>query len=100
MSRTVHERFMTFALTVQPVLLLPAVAHVAAAQAAPAVQASPEPRPSPKPQPRPHGSRVRVDSRSIDVDDGDTVVIHWSHDAAETIRILGIDTPETRHLEH
>jgi endonuclease YncB( thermonuclease family) len=43
---------------------------------------------------------VSVDPRAIDVDDGDTVVIRWSHDAAETIRILGIDTPETRHLEH
>ena len=80
--------------------IMPVTAQVAAGQAAPALQASPQPRPSPKPQPRPHGSRVRVDSRSIDVDDGDTVVIHWSHDAAETIRILGIDTPETRHLEH
>jgi endonuclease YncB( thermonuclease family) len=73
---------------------------VTAGQAAPAVQASPGPRPSPQPQPRPHGSRVTVDPRAVDVNDGDTVVIHWSHDAAETVRILGIDTPETRHLEH
>jgi endonuclease YncB( thermonuclease family) len=41
-----------------------------------------------------------VDPRTIDIDDGDTVVIRWSRDAPETIRILGIDTPETRHLEH
>jgi endonuclease YncB( thermonuclease family) len=34
------------------------------------------------------------------VDDGDTVVVRWSRDDHETVRILGIDTPETRHLEH
>jgi endonuclease YncB( thermonuclease family) len=34
------------------------------------------------------------------VDDGDTVVVSWSKDDKETVRILGIDTPETRHPEH
>jgi endonuclease YncB( thermonuclease family) len=58
------------------------------------------PRPSPRPQPRTHGSRVGVDPRVIEVDDGDTVVVHWSREDVETVRILGIDTPETRHLEH
>jgi micrococcal nuclease len=34
------------------------------------------------------------------MDDGDTVVIRWPGEEPETVRILGIDTPETRHLEH
>ncbi len=57
-------------------------------------------RPPAKPQPRPHGQRVRVDPGLISVDDGDTVMIKWSSGDVETVRILGIDTPETRHLEH
>ena len=59
-----------------------------------------EPRPKPSPQPRPHSMRVPVDPSRIQVDDGDTVVIRWSKDDHEIVRILGIDTPETRHLEH
>jgi micrococcal nuclease len=59
-----------------------------------------EPRPRPSPQTRPHSMRVPVDPARIQVDDGDTVVIRWSKDDLETVRILGIDTPETRHLEH
>jgi endonuclease YncB( thermonuclease family) len=59
-----------------------------------------EPRPEPKPQPRPHGIRVPVDPARVQVDDGDTIVVRWSKDESETVRILGIDTPETRHLEH
>jgi len=58
------------------------------------------PRPEPKPQTRPHSVRLAVDPARIQVDDGDTVVIRWSRDDLETVRILGIDTPETRHLEH
>lgn len=58
------------------------------------------PRPSPSPQPRPPGRRVPVDPAKLVMDDGDTVVIRWGRDDAETVRILGIDTPETRHLEH
>ena len=53
-----------------------------------------------KPQPRPHGQPVAVDPASITVDDGDTVSIRWGADDVEIIRILGIDTPETRHDEH
>jgi endonuclease YncB( thermonuclease family) len=41
-----------------------------------------------------------VDPALVQVDDGDTVVIRWSADDTETVRILGIDTPETRHLPH
>jgi endonuclease YncB( thermonuclease family) len=59
-----------------------------------------EPRPEPKPQPRPHGLRVPVDPVRVQVDDGDTILIRWSTGDSETVRILGIDTPETRHLEH
>jgi endonuclease YncB( thermonuclease family) len=44
--------------------------------------------------------RVPVDPARVQVDDGDTVVIRWSRDDLETVRILGIDAPETRHLEH
>ncbi len=59
-----------------------------------------EAKPAPRPQPRPHGTRMAVESARVSVDDGDTVVIHWTKDDAEIVRILGIDTPETRHLEH
>jgi endonuclease YncB( thermonuclease family) len=102
--------------TTFPLAVLTAVIGITAAHAAPALaqataardggprdaaaQRSGEPRPAAKPQPRPHGTRVPVDPARIGVDDGDTVVIRWSKDDAETIRILGIDTPETRHLEH
>jgi endonuclease YncB( thermonuclease family) len=44
--------------------------------------------------------RIAVDPARVTVDDGDTVLIRWAKDDTETIRILGIDTPETRHLEH
>lgn len=83
------------ALQAGPALTAPAQA--VAPQAAPR---SREPRPAPSPQPRPHGTRVAVDPARVVVDDGDTVVVRWSKDDAETVRILGIDTPETRHLEH
>jgi endonuclease YncB( thermonuclease family) len=82
-----------------------AVAGPSAAQAPatprerPAQRAA-EPRAPARPQPRPHSARVPVDPAQISVDDGDTVVVHWSKDDAETVRLLGIDTPETRHLEH
>ena len=71
-------------------------------QAAPAPrpQTAQEPRPAPKPQPRPHGTRISVDPALVRMDDGDTVDIHWSKEDVETVRILGIDCPETRHLEH
>jgi endonuclease YncB( thermonuclease family) len=52
------------------------------------------------PQPRPHGQRVGVDPALIRVDDGDTVEIAWPGADAETVRILGIDSPETQHVEH
>ncbi len=53
-----------------------------------------------EPQPRPHGSQVPVDVSLVRVDDGDTINIRWKKGDTEIVRILGIDTPETRHLEH
>ncbi len=44
--------------------------------------------------PQPDGSRGPA---LIDVGDGDTVVIQWSDEDRERVRILGIDTPEVAH---
>ena len=89
--------------TIAAWILAAALAPAAALAQAAAPQRAPrpaEPRPEPKPQPRPYGVRVPVDPARIQVDDGDTVVVRWSKDDLETVRILGIDTPETRHVEH
>jgi endonuclease YncB( thermonuclease family) len=51
-------------------------------------------------QTRPHGVRVSVPVDAVRIDDGDTIVITWSEAQAETVRVLGIDAPETRHVEH
>jgi micrococcal nuclease len=51
-------------------------------------------------QPRPHLRLADVPVAALDVDDGDTVTIRWSATDIEIVRILGIDTPETRHFEH
>lgn len=53
-----------------------------------------------QPQTRPHGQRVSVDPATIHIDDGDTVEITWPGADVETVRILGIDSPETRHEAH
>ncbi len=53
-----------------------------------------------KPQPRPAGEKIKVDPATITVDDGDSVVIKWPSGDEEIVRILGIDSPETRHVEH
>jgi micrococcal nuclease len=58
------------------------------------------PAPAPKPQARPHGQRVKVDPAAIKVEDGDGVNIQWGGNDIEIVRILGIDTPEVRRLEH
>jgi len=54
----------------------------------------------PKPQTRSHSTRTSVPVAAITVDDGDTIQIRWSGQDTETVRLLGIDTPETRHPEH
>ena len=59
-----------------------------------------EQAPAAKPQPRPFGQRVKVDPATIKVEDGDGVVIRWGDKGDEIVRILGIDTPEVRRLEH
>jgi micrococcal nuclease len=51
-------------------------------------------------QPRLAGVRLEVPVDRIDVDDGDTITIDWSENGLETVRILGIDTPETQHVPH
>jgi micrococcal nuclease len=56
--------------------------------------------PAPKAQTRPHGQRVKVEPATIKVEDGDGVDIHWGANDTEIVRILGIDTPEVRRLEH
>lgn len=76
--------------------VIPSPARVAA-QTAPAKAGS---RPAAQAQPRPHGMRVPVDPARLVMDDGDTVGVRWSKGDVETIRILGIDCPETRHLPH
>ena len=53
-----------------------------------------------KPQTRLHGQPVQVDPASVTIDDGDSIFIRWADGDLETVRILGIDTPETRHDEH
>ena len=53
-----------------------------------------------KAQTRIHGQAVPVDPVSISIDDGDSVLIHWPGGDEETVRILGIDSPEVRHDEH
>jgi micrococcal nuclease len=70
--------------------------QAAPGQAPAAFQQAPEQ----KQQLRAHGQPVSVDASRVTVDDGDTVVIHWPDGDDETVRILGIDTPETRHDEH
>jgi endonuclease YncB( thermonuclease family) len=68
--------------------------------APPKAKAPAAPREPAKPQPRPHGERVAVDPAAVSTDDGDTVDIRWPGGDAETVRVLGIDTPEIRHDEH
>lgn len=53
-----------------------------------------------KAQSRAHGQRVKVDPALVKVEDGDGVTIQWPSGDAEIVRILGIDTPEVRRLEH
>jgi micrococcal nuclease len=72
----------------------------ARAQAPPAPQAKSAAPVEQKPQTRLNGQPVQVDPAGVAIDDGDTVYIHWPDGDLEQVRILGIDTPETRHDEH
>jgi endonuclease YncB( thermonuclease family) len=89
-----RARIFTFGLTAAGLVLVPLVM---AQTPAPRPQGE---RPAAKPQPRPHGQRIRVDPALVTVEDGDGVVIRWTDKDTEIIRILGIDTPEVRRLEH
>lgn len=53
-----------------------------------------------KPQPRPSKTRVEVPVDNVRTGDGDTIDIEWAQGDVETVRILGIDTPETQNPEH
>lgn len=44
-------------------------------------------------------TRVDVPKQLVAFDDGDTLVIRWDK-GEESVRVLGIDTPEVLHLEH
>jgi endonuclease YncB( thermonuclease family) len=89
-----HARTRVFGLTATALFLVPLVMGQA-----PAPQPRGE-RPAAKPQPRPHGQRIRVDPALVTVEDGDGVGIRWNDQDTEIVRILGIDTPEIRRLEH
>jgi len=52
------------------------------------------------PQPRPSQTRVEVPADKVTAGDGDTIDIEWAKGDVETMRILGIDTPETQNPEH
>ena len=81
-------------------LLMVLIASTALAQAPNPDRPASQPRAERKPQGRPHGTKVEVDPSRLEVDDGDTAVIRWSASDSETVRFLGIDTPETRHVAH
>lgn len=89
-------RRVSLSLSLVPLLAWPVQAAAPPSPAPPPAQA----RPQPSPQPRAHGRRVELDPRQVTVDDGDTVFVRWGQGDEETVRILGIDTPETRHPEH
>jgi endonuclease YncB( thermonuclease family) len=99
-----ESRFSRYTLTVG-ILLFGISAHIDAGQQAPAASQPSAPAAAAtkkpvKPQPRPHSTRVAVDLKQIDIDDGDTIVIKWGPNDVEEVRILGIDCPETRHVQH
>ncbi len=51
-------------------------------------------------QTRPTKARLAVAVEKVLVLDGDTVLIDWGNGDQETVRILGVDTPETQNIEH
>ncbi len=98
-----ESRFSRSVLTIG-VLLFGISAHIDGRQvlgssqtAAPAAASTKKPV---KPQLRPHSARVAIDPKQIEIDDGDTIQIKWGPNDVEEVRILGIDCPETRHVQH
>ena len=55
----------------------------------------PEPPPSPPPPP-PAPEAKRYSARIVGVTDGDTIKVRLRSGARKTVRLIGIDTPETR----
>jgi micrococcal nuclease len=94
-----HVKARIFGGTAVGLVLVSFVMAQSPAPQAPGGQARGE-QPAAKPQARPHGQRVRVDPAAVTVEDGDGVIIHWNEKDSEIVRILGIDTPEIRRLEH
>jgi len=92
-----------FTLTAVTFALGLAIAHTSATQASAGPShpaAARDPLLAGKSQPRKHSVRVPVDPQKVEIDDGDTVFIHWGPHDREDIRVLGIDSPETQHLPH
>jgi endonuclease YncB( thermonuclease family) len=98
-----------FAASVSALAVIAVVAGVAATGAQQAQTVAParaqqvqtkEQAPAAKAQPRPFGQRLKVDPAAITVEDGDGVIIRWGEKDQEIVRILGIDTPEVRRVEH
>ena len=96
-----HTRRAASALALACSLLVQAPAELAAAvQATGRQTARPnDRRAGPAPQPRPYGTRVVLDLTRLLVNDGDTITIRWTRTDAETVRILGIDAPETGDMD-
>lgn len=46
------------------------------------------------------GKPVELDKSRLFFDDGDTLVVRAAGKELETVRILGLDTPEVQHFEH
>lgn len=98
MHRALARAAAIASLAIAAALVSPAVAQQQQQQQQ--QQNAPQQRRELAPQPRTHDKRVEVDPSKIWVDDGDTVNIDWGADGHETIRILGIDTPEIAHPDH
>jgi endonuclease YncB( thermonuclease family) len=91
------SRFVSVALAIACALTV--VSFDAIAQSAPGATTESSQRER-KPQTRKSMERVSVDPAKVRVGDGDTVDIDWGAGGHETIRILGIDTPETQNPDH
>jgi endonuclease YncB( thermonuclease family) len=64
---------------------------------APSPTPAPTPAPTPTPEPQPAEPEAeRYSARVVDVIDGDTLKVRLSSGARRAVRIIGIDTPESR----
>ena len=69
----------------------------APAPAPPAPSPTPAPTPAPTPEAQPvQPAAERYSARIVEVIDGDTLNVRLSSGAGRTVRIIGIDTPESR----